>query len=567
MDRLQEGETQELIQSGELAGLIWKSALGIVALAAGVAVVRTCSRILILGNSRRAVHDLRELLFDKLLKLAPSFYQRHQTGHLMSRAVNDVQNVQGLMGPVFMYLSETAALYAICLTSMLTLSPKLTAISLLPFPLFLVAARSLAGRIHQSSREAQERLGQLSAKVDESLSGQLIIKSLTLESFDRDLFIAHATELKDTHLKLTWLRATLMPLMVVLVSFSTFLTLIFGGPMVSGGALSLGDFVALVLYLQMVAGPTAALGFVLSSLQRGAAALARIREILETEVTLQDSSSSPERPVHSGALEVRELTVSYPSSSPTHGDPSPAEKRKRTVLDRISFKAPAGSFIGVVGPIGSGKTTLIRALARQLEIGTGQVFLDNEDLTQLPIREVRKAVGLVPQDNFLFSRSLAENVALGKPEASREAVVQAVEASQLAQDLPQLPKGLDTLLGERGVNLSGGQRQRTALARVMLLRPKLLLLDDTLSAVDTQTAEKILTALEPLMAGRTTVMVAHRLRHLQRADLILVLENGRLVETGKHEQLLASGGLYAALYAQQEQRAALKEDLQREDQP
>ncbi len=553
-----------------VSALVARGALVIVLVAVVGALVRTWSRLLILGGSRRVVHDLRRDVFDVLLRLSPSFYVRNKTGEILSRAVNDVRNVQGLVGPVYMYLAETAVMYAFCAAMMLSVSPVLLVIGILPFPLFVWAARRLAGRIQQGSRESQAKLAAISSKVDESLQGHMVIQTMTLEDFDLMRFTERCAEYRALNLEVTWARATLAPLMMGLASLGTILVLWVGGPMVARGELTLGDFVATIFYLQMMAAPTGVLGFVISSLQGGAAALGRIRELVETKASIEDPPQPLPAPEPLGDLRVRGLSVSYAPpelSDTTEGAwagaasrAEPAARGVRTVLSDVSFDLPAGRTLGIVGHTGAGKTTLLRVLARELEVERGHVSFSGVDLVDLRLADVRARVGYVPQETFLFSRSLAENVSLGRPGASREEIEAAVDDARLSKDLDQLPDGLDTLLGERGVNLSGGQRQRTALARVMLLEPELLLLDDTLSAVDAGTADEIMERLAPMvqggMRGRSTIIAAHRLTTLQHADSILVLKEGRIAEQGDHAALLARGGIYARLWREQARSAA-----------
>ncbi|MCB9915152.1 MAG: ABC transporter ATP-binding protein [Planctomycetes bacterium] len=557
--------TLSAAELSRLEGVVARAALWIVLAALLQAPVRTASRLAVLGASRRVAHDLLQRVFDVLLRLSPSFFLRNPTGQLMSRCINDRNFVRGLSGPVFMYMAETITLYAIAVPLLLSIDARLGGLALLPYPVFLVLARVIARGIQEEARLAQEALSDVSEKVDESLSGELVIKTLAIEDSDYARFDERCRAYRRHNLRVAWLRALLTGSMMALAGLSTTLVVWIGGPRVVRGEMSIEDFGLLLTYLAWLAGPTRTLGFVISSMRRGLAAYGRIAEILEAEPELADPPRvGPAPTVGAGALSLRGLTLTYPplseqphlsGSLPEHLVGS-AQDRPRTVLRDVTLEVPAGTTLGVVGHTGAGKTTLARVLARQLAIEPGQVFLDDVDLCDYDLAEVRRHTGFVPQEAFLFSATLAENVALGRPDAPREEVAAAVRAAQLQQDLDQLPQGLDTLLGERGVNLSGGQRQRTALARVLLLDPRLLILDDTLSAVDPPTADAILAHLRPFAARRTTLLVAHRLSTVRHAEQIVVLEDGAVVERGTHAQLLALGGRYADTWRSQEDGAA-----------
>ena len=548
------------VDPADAQAMILKAALWILASALLIAPIRTASRILILGTSRRLSADLLGQVFARLLELSPSFFLKNPTGQLMSRCINDREYVRSLGGAVYMYMAETGVLYAITIPLMLSIDVKLALIAVVPYPIFLVLARRIALEIQENSRAAQNSLGEITEKVDESLSGQLVIKTLTLEDHDFERFRAHAEEFRRLNLLATKWRALLISLMMGLAALSTLLVMGLGGRAVARGEMEFGDFGIMLTYLAWLAVPTRTLGFVISSLRRGTASFARVREILDSEVTLRSGGKGT---VPKGAISVRDLSVVFaPLSEEAHlsgslpdahlGSDADVERR---VIDHISFEVPAGTTTAIVGHTGSGKSVLARVLARQLEVEPGQVFIDGEDICDLPLDVLRAETGYVPQDAFLFSESLYDNVALGLPEADENQVLAALEGAQFRTDLDQLPAGLETLIGERGVNLSGGQRQRTALARVLLLSPRILILDDTLSAVDTRTSEAILEHLRPFAAERTTILIAHRLSSVAHADQILVLEDGAIVERGSHDELLARGGRYAATWKLQEDSA------------
>lgn len=540
--------------------LIVTAALWIFVLALTIAPIRTFSRLLILGSSRRLSADVLAQVFERMLDLAPSFYQKNPTGQIMSRAINDRQFVRGLGGAVYMYMAETFILYVISVPLMLLIDVKLTLLAVLPYPLFLVLARKIALKIQVASMDAQHSLGDITNKVDESLSGQQVVKTLGIEDYDFARFEAESREYRRLNLVATKWRALLMAAMMTLTSISLVTVVSIGGNAVSTGEMAFEDFGVMMTYLILLAVPTRTLGFVISSLRRGAAAYERIREITDTPVDLPEPAQ-PAGHVTKGAILVRDLNVVFKPMKEERLlsgslDEAHAESEldiARRVIENVSFEVPAGTTTAIVGHTGSGKSVLARILARQLEVERDSVFVDGIDINDLSIAELRGVTGYVPQDAFLFSESLRDNVALGEPDATDERIFGALDGAQFTTDLDQLPKGLDTMIGERGVNLSGGQRQRTALARVLLLSPRILILDDTLSAVDTNTSDAILEHLRPFAADRTTILIAHRLSSIAHANQILVLEDGQIVERGTHNSLMKLDGRYASTWRLQEE--------------
>ena len=522
-----------------LHALVVRDALLIAGFATTQALLRTWSRILIFNAGRNVEYRLRGDVFRHLLGLDAGFYRQHPTGDMMSRLTNDLGAVRMLFGPGLLNLCNTALVYATSLWLLVHLSPRLTLWALLPYPVLLAGARLSSRKIYGFSRAIQEQLGVMSTSIQEDLTGVAVIKHYTLEETRQAKFRALNDEYLSRSLALVRARGTLSPLFAMLGGAGTLIVLWAGGREVILGRMTIGALVAFNAYLVLLSWPTIALGWIIGIWQRGIAAWTRVRDLFETAPRIADGPATvPGLTIDAPSIEVRELTI---------------EVDGRRLLDRVSFALPAGATLAVVGPTGAGKTTLVDALCRMQEVASGAVRIGGHELTQIPLRALRGAIGYAPQDAFLFSATVAENIGFGiapGPDGALDLprIEQAAEAAGLAPDLAIFPEGYDTVVGERGLTLSGGQRQRVALARALCAEPKILILDDSLSSVDAQTEREILTRLKPILAGRTSILISHRVAAVKDADQILVLDEGRVAEAGTHGELLRAGGLYASLY-------------------
>ncbi len=520
--------------AGGVPGAIVRDAALIAILAAAQAVIRTWSRILIFNAGRNIEYRLRGDLFRHLLRLDAGFYRRHPTGDVMSRLTNDLGAVRSLFGPGLLNLINTALVYVTTVWLLLHLSPRLTLWALLPYPFLLAGARLSSRRMYHWSRALQEQLGLMSASLQEDLAGVAVIKHHTLEPARDAKFRTLNDAYLDRALALVRVRGTLSPLFAVLGGVGTLIVLWADGREVIAGHLTVGGLVAFNAYLVLLSWPTIALGWIIGVWQRGIAGWARVRELLQTPPRIADAPDAEPGPLGPPSIEVRHLTIQVDG---------------RRLLDDVSFQLAAGATLAIVGPTGAGKTTLVDALVRMQEVPPGAVFVGGRDITAVPLRALRGQIGYAPQDAFLFSATVAENIGFGGDAAiSRDRIEAAAAAAGLLPDLAVLPDGYETLVGERGLTLSGGQRQRVALARALAADPRILILDDSLSSVDAQTERDILTRLQPILAGRTSIVISHRLAAVRRADLVLVLDGGRVAESGTHDSLMAAGGLYASLY-------------------
>ena len=527
----------------------------IVALATVMGAVRLYSRMLVFGVGRQVEAELKQQIFDHLLKQEPGWVQTTGSGEVISRATSDVENVRRLLGFAVLSLTNTVLAYALTLPAMLSIDGWLTLAAVGLYPLMLMVVRLFGGRMMRQQRRQQEALASLSDLIQEDLSGISAIKIYGQESTEQTAFAGRNRIYRDAALNLARTRSTLFPLLEGISSISLLLLLALGSGQLESGRLSIGDLVALILFVERLVFPTALLGFTLNTFQTGQVSLERVEELLQRRPLIV-SSASPTPPTKPGrgAVEARGLTVRYPNA------PRPA-------LVDVSFELHPGELVAVVGPVGCGKTTLARALGRMVEVDPGQLWLDGVDITALDLAELRGQVGLVPQEGYLFTASLADNLRYGEPDAPFERVEAAARQARLEGDIKGFPDGYQTLVGERGITLSGGQRQRTALGRALLVRTPLLVLDDALASVDNTTAAEILRTIRSEQAnaqsneqglGRTVLMISHQLSAAAACDRVLVLEEGRLVQQGRHSELVAERGTYRRLWDREQATEQLR---------
>jgi ATP-binding cassette subfamily B multidrug efflux pump len=500
-------------------------------------------RMILVAMSRDIEFELRNGYFGALEKQPMGYFHDHPTGDLMARATNDLQAVRMLCGPAIMYSANTLFTAAGALFFMTRIDVRLMLIALAPMPLVVFSTMVVGRRVHTLFTGVQEKFSDLTAKAQESLAGVRVVKAYAREAREARDFERVNDEYVIGNKRLALWQTAFQPLLQGLVGLGFVAVLWYGGLLVIRGGISIGQFVTFQLFLNKMIWPMIAIGWVVNLVQRGTASLARIRNVLDTEPAIRDEEPLIDPGAIRGDVRFRNLTFEYRPGTP--------------VLSGIDLDVPAGRTIAVVGRTGAGKSTLLSLIPRLIDPPPGALFVDGVDVRHLPLARLRANAGMVPQETFLFSASIRENIALGRPDAPEAEILEAARIAGLEPDLAEFPNGLDTVVGERGLTLSGGQKQRVTLARALLRQPAILLLDDCLSAVDTATEELILANLRRVFKGRTVFLVSHRISTVKEADLILVLDHGRILEQGTHAQLTAAGGLYAELH----QRQLLEEEL------
>jgi len=533
--------------SGQAATSVGKYALAIIVVAIVQALARTASRTLIFNTGRDIEYQLRSDLFSHLETLPQSYYQRQRTGDLMSRLVNDINAIRLMLGVGVLTLVNTPLYVVYAFTMMLMMDWRLTLAAMVPFPLMFWVVKRYSAAMMEAMVKTQEKLADMSSHVQENLSGIHVIKAYVRERSRSQAFALINEDFKEHSMSVARLRGRIFPFVRIVSSLSILVVLYYGGILVVAGDLSIGQFVAFMAYLHILAWPIMAMGWMISIYQRAKAAILRLSEIFDTLPEIRNAESTVETVRMRG--EIRFENVEFGYSSPRNG---------HAVLENLDLHIPAGSSLGIIGRTGAGKSTMAALIPRMFDVSSGRVLIDGVDVRQWDLNCLRSNIGFVPQDAFLFSSSIGENIEFAEDSVSADEMTRLVELAGLDSDIIEFPHGLETQVGERGVTLSGGQKQRLTLARAIARDPAILVLDDSLSAVDAATEARILEQLEGVMRGRTSIIISHRVSSVRKADQIAVIDGGRIIEVGNHEALVDNDGSYAELY----RRQRLSEELE-----
>jgi ATP-binding cassette subfamily B protein len=538
----------DLTRGGIVRADLIKYGLYIAGIALLIGFFRYFWRLMILGTARRIEEALRNHLFSHLQTLSLSFFQETKTGDLMAHATNDIDAVRMAVGMGLVAITDTVVLGVWSIVFMILIDPRLTLFAIVPMPFIALVTTRFSRLVHYRFESVQACFSRLTERVRESLAGIRVVKAFAQEEKEKAKLGHIGEEYVGKNLRLIKVWGMFFPLIMLLANLGTVIVLWLGGRETIVGTITAGDFVAFMTYLGILTWPMMALGWVINLIQRGSASMGMINKILNTQPEIADLPSV--RPISKleGKIEFRDLTFSYkPGLPPT--------------LKGISFEANPGEFVAIVGRTGTGKTTLCNLISRLFGPPSDHLFVDGQEIHAIPLKALRGSIGYIPQDTFLFSSTIRENIAFGNPEASDGEVAKAVRIAQIDEDIRSFPMGIETVIGEKGVTLSGGQKQRIAIARAILLNPQIMILDDALSSVDTQTEERIWDGLREILEGKTRIVVSHRLSSIKDADKIIVLEDGEIKEMGDHASLLSTGGIYAEIYRRQQ----IEDELDREN--
>ena len=530
------GHAIDDMQHGITESKILYHALRLLLIAVLSAIFLYITRQVIIGASREIEFDLRNDIFANLERQSASYYHTHRTGDIMARTTNDLNAVRMLLGPAIMYSANTIVFTAAALPFMYRISPRLTFFAFVPLPMASILVQYFGARIHRRFERIQAMFSDISAKAQENFSGARLIRAFAQEEAEIASFETANKEYIRRSLYLVRLMAMLWPTLEFVLGLSLMITLLVGGHEVVQHQITVGQFTSFNVYMVQLIWPIIAVGWVVNLFQRGTASVVRIDELLKQQPDIADAPSASDTPIV-GEMEFRNLTFAYPGAPP--------------VLHDINLRIPAGSSLAIVGPTGSGKSTLVGLIPRLHDAQPGTVLIDGQAIRHYTLSALRHGIGFVPQETFLFSETIRQNISFGRPDASPEQVEEAATIAHICTEILEFPKGFDTEVGERGLTLSGGQKQRTAIARAIIRDPKILILDDALASVDTYTEERILSGLKRVMEGRTTVFISHRISTARNADQIAVLVAGRIAELGTHDELIARNGYYTSLFEKQ----------------
>lgn len=513
-------------------------------------VIRIFSRTTLLHAGRRIEFLIREDLYAKLLTLDLPFFSQERTGDILSRFANDLTNVRMLIGFGVLNIINTAILYLAAILLMVRISPLLTLMSAIPIPLMILFVNRISAAMFLRSKKAQEELARFTSHAEENVSAATVVKAYCREESQIGAFREINNSYFESNMALAKLRGLMLPIMASTSGVGTLVVLFIGGGRVISGMMTLGDFVAFNSYLAMLIWPTLVMGWILNLMQRGAASMTRLNHVLDARAKVREPVMPAAMETIRGTIELRDLSFAYDCNTPPYPTPT---------LSNISLTIPKGTKLGIVGPVGCGKSTLLRLIVRLYPSADGMVFLDGMDINRIPLKVLRNAIGFVPQESFLFSRTVADNIGYGREGAGEDDIRGVAHLASLDGDVQRFPDGYHTLVGERGMAISGGQKQRTAIARALIKDPAILILDDPLSAVDTRTEEEILAGLASYYGDRTVLIVSHRLSALRGCDRIIVLDEGRIIEQGSHDELVVLNRHYAAIWREQQ----LREEIER----